>query len=245
MPRSPRTKSESGYMHLITRGISKQILFADRDDFRLFLSLLERYSRETEVTVCCYCLMDNHVHLLVYDPSGNVSLFMQKLNGSYSAYFNEKYDRSGHLFQDRFKSENIESENYLLTVFRYIMNNPQKAGICRASDYEWSSYRLYDRPDSFVRTGPFSELIGTREEYEAYIAAKNDDECMEYGSERHDDQWALREIRKTIGTENVMELQSWPREKRNAAIRMLKEKGLKIRQIERLTGINRGMIQKA
>ena len=85
MARRARSMSESGYMHIVVRGIGKQILFEDMQDYRHYLNRLERFCLETEVKVCAYCLMDNHVHLLVYDPSGNVSLFTQKLNGSYYA----------------------------------------------------------------------------------------------------------------------------------------------------------------
>lgn len=245
MPRQARTHSESGFMHLIARGNGSQILFADRSDYEYYLSLLKKYSAETEIDILAYCLMDNHVHLLVRDESRNVSMFVQKLNGTYTGWFNHKYERSGHLFQDRFKSEKVDEEAYFLTVFRYILNNPQKAGICAASDYEWSSYRYYGDRDLFVKTRAVQELIGDFNEYAAFIAAKNDDVCMEYETVVKNDDWALDMIRKTLRAESGMELQNWDREKRTAALKLLKEKGLKVRQIERLTGINRGEVQKA
>ncbi len=105
-------------------------------DYKYFLKLLRRFSEECNVTLVAYCLMENHVHLLVNDlHSNNISKFMQKIGVTYSGYYNRKYDRSGHLFQDRFRSETVEDERYLLTVFRYILNNPKKAGICPASSY--------------------------------------------------------------------------------------------------------------
>lgn len=245
MPRTVRKSSEFGYYHLIARGNGSQVLFTDDADRFFYLSLLQESAAEFQITVCAYCLMSNHIHLLVFDKGPAHSSFMRKIDSSYAAYFNQKYQRSGHLFQDRYKSEAVEDETYLLTVFRYILNNPQKAGICPAADYKWSSYRLYGKKDPFVDTSAVEDLIGSPENYIAYIAAKNDDECMEFESEKHDDEWALSVIRKQLGVRNGIELQSWPVEKRRGAFRLLKKQGIRIRQIERLTGINRGEIQRA
>lgn len=245
MPRQARKKSETGLYHLIAKGNGSQILFVDRPDYLFFLSLLERFSGEFSVKVHAYCLMDNHVHLIVRDDNGNLSSFMRKLDTSYSMYFNKKYERSGHLFYDRYKSEVIESDNYLLKAFRYVLNNPQKAGICPTAEYEWNSYRFYGDNTAFVDTSIFRDQIGDRDEYEAFIAGENDDQCMEFESRKHDDEWGLKIIQKQFGVPSGTMLQIWPWEKRNAAIRILKEKGMSIRQIERLTGINRGTIQKA
>lgn len=245
MARRARTNSESGYLHLITRGIGKQILFESRDDYVYYLSLLKRFSKETDIAICAYCLMENHVHLLVHDKSQNVSLFMKKIGVSYSRYYNLKYERSGHLFQDRYISEPIEYENYLVTVFRYILTNPVKAGICPADLYEWSSYKLYESTNSFVDASELRKLIGDKDEYAAYIAAKNEDECLEYEPKRHDDQWAIAVIRESLHINSGTTIQTFDKERRDEALRLLKEKKLTIRQIERLTGINRGLIQKA
>ena len=102
--------------------------------------------------------MGNLVHLLVCDPKGHTPLMMKKLGVSYSQYFNRKYDRSGHLLQDRYKSEAIENNTYILVVFRYILNNPRKVGICEARNYPWSSYAHYDRPPAFMELS----LVGRR-----------------------------------------------------------------------------------
>ena len=178
MPRQPRQRSESGYLHLIVRGIGRQALFEEREDYQFFLSILERFSRETGVIVCAYCLMENHVHLLVRDNEERVALLMKKLGVSYSQYFNRKYDRHGHLFQDRYMSEPVNDERYLLTVFRYILNNSQKAGICTAAEYEWSSYRMYGRDGGLVDTTVLHALIGGDERYAEFIAAANEDQCL-------------------------------------------------------------------
>jgi len=245
MPRQARQRSESGYLHLIVRGIGKQILFEDRDDRLFFLSRLRRFCGETNVRVIAYCLMENHVHLLAYDEEHGTPLLMKKLGVSYSGYFNQKYERSGHLFQDRYLSEAIEDERYLLSVFRYILNNPQKAGLGSAFDYEWSSVSQYGAPDAFTDTSLLCELIGSREDYYAFLQVENDDVCMEYNSSSRNDEWAKEIIRKCVGTESGTAIQRYDRRRRDEVLRQLKAEGLSVRQLERLTGINRGVIQKA
>lgn len=245
MPRTARKKSEYGYYHLITRGNGSQILFADRSDRIKYLNLIKENSREFLIQINAFCLMDNHVHLLVHDENGNISAFMKKTNGRYVAYFNKKYVQNGHLFQDRYKSEPIETAAYLMTVLRYILNNPRKAGISTAEKYEWSSYNRYGKEGSFVNTDVFRDLIGNYDEYAAFIAAPNSDECMEYNNSAKDDEWALNIIRENLKIPGGTMLRTWPEAKRNEALRLLKKKGLTIRQIERVTGINRGIIQKA
>ena len=245
MPRVARQLSCSGYMHVIIRGNGKQILFEDHEDYHFFLSILEKYCVETSVKILAYCLMDNHVHLLVYDLEGNTSLMMKKIGVSYSGYYNRKYEKTGHLFQDRFRSENIEDEAYLLTVFRYILNNPRKAGVCSTVSYKWNSFSLYDDQDSFVDTSVLHKLIGDFQSYFEFMNEDDDAECLEYERPNHDDDWVKRTIKSTLKIESGTALQSYDRAKRDSAIRLLRQKGMTINQIERATGINRGIIQRA
>ena len=245
MPRKARTISITGYFHVIVRGIGKQILFEENKDYGYYVSLLRKYAVETGVTICAYCLMDNHVHLLLNDVKGDLALFMKKMGVSYAIYFNKKYERTGHLFQDRFISEAVEDEGYLLTVFRYILNNPYAAGICPASEYLWSSYGRYEDPESFVDTTLLRQMIGNWEQYAEFIAEKNDDQCMEYFPVKKDDEWAKAKIHKVLGIESGTELQAYARSRRDEALRMLKKEGLTVRQIERMTGISHSVIQRA
>ena len=108
-------------MHIYIRGVAEQIIFENRNDYIYSLNLLKRFSEETQVVICAFCLMENHVHLIVYDEGHNVSRFMHLLGMTYATYFNHKYDRSGHLFICRFFRVPIESEEYMLTVFRYAL----------------------------------------------------------------------------------------------------------------------------
>ena len=245
MPRHARMISGSGYLHVIVRGNGKQVLFEEAKDYRHYLEALHRFSQETGVTVCAYCLMENHVHLLVKDEKGGIAMMMKKLGVSYSYYFNHKYDRTGHLFQDRFMSEAVEDDAYLLTVFRYILKNPEKAGICPAKDYAWSSYHAYGDPAAFVRPALLEEMIGSFEDYEAFMAVDEDADCMDYTPAIRDDEWAMKVIRRQLGEQGGTVLLNCSKNERDEAIRNLRKAGLTIRQIERLTGIPKGVVQNA
>ena len=255
MARQARRRSCSDYYHLIVRGIGRQVLFEEPKDYRYFLNLLRRNSADCGLSVCAYCLMENHVHLLVNDPDFCQSLFMKKIGICYASYYNRKYERTGHLFQDRFLSELIENEPALLNVFRYILNNPAKAGISAAASYEWSSFSEYAVSGSFVDTAIFQKLIGGRDRFRAFMNGEEIDrqhECggadqdfLDFDSKRNDDRWAQGVICSHLQGRSGTFLQTMDRMERNLVLRELKEEGMSVRQIERLTGINRNIVQRA
>ena len=245
MAREKRMSSGTGYVHLITRGNNKQILFEEEDDYRFYLSRLGKYSRELEITINAYCLMENHVHMLVNDQQNHVPEMMQKLGVSYTKYYNDKYERSGHLFQGRYLSEPVWDKVYLFTVFRYILNNPRKAGICTADQYRWSSYKAYFKQNTSIDTSFIRERFPTEEAYREYIGASDDDECMEYDKPLRDDNWALEKLKSCLGINSGTEVQAMDKKKRDDALIRLRNEGLTIRQIERLTGISKSAIQRA
>lgn len=242
MPRQARSPGSSGFFHVIVRGNAKQLIFEEDDDRRFFLNRMMKYSAETGVAICAYCLMENHVHLLLRDNSNALAQFMKKLNGSYARFFNWKYERTGHLFQDRYKSEPIEDDSYFLSVLRYILCNPESAGICSASTYPWSSYKQYNG-DQLVDTTFIRGLLPTREEYEEFILKGNGETPNSIEPIRKDDAWAKTVIRETAGVENGSAIQSFDRKRRDQIIALLLDKGLSERQIERLTGISRYIIR--
>ena len=130
MPRVARTKSASGIYHVVMRGVGRQLIFEDDDDRRALLEKLGKLSDEGCLTVYAWCLMSNHFHLLIKEGCEPIASAMKRLGVSYAMRFNLKTGRVGHVFQDRFSSEPVESDEYFLTVVRYIHNNPQKAGMC-------------------------------------------------------------------------------------------------------------------
>lgn len=147
MPRKPREKSSEAIYHIICRSISETLLFRDDEDKDYYLKLLKVCSSKYKCCIYAYCLMDNHLHIHL-DPRGyDVSSFMHSLNTSYVIYFNKKYSRHGHLFQERFHSEIVGSDRYNLALSAYIHNNPKDiVGYKgREEEYKYSSYGIYLR----------------------------------------------------------------------------------------------------
>ena len=244
MSKLPRPISEYGYYHLMLRGNNKQIIFEERADYVYFLNLLKKFSAEFHVSINAFCLMENHVHLLVCHTGTDIPTFMKYLAGTYAVWFNQKYNKIGHLFQGRYLSKPIESEESLCKVFRYIINNPKDGGICPAKDYPWNSYSRYGNPNSFVDTTILQEMLGSFEDYNAYLN-ENYEIDASFESWDQDDEWAKSVIRETLGIESGTIIQTYDQEKRNQAIRTLRDQGLSIRQIARLTGISKSVIQRA
>lgn len=149
MPRVSRQLSETGIYHVMLRGNERRKIFLSDEDRKRFIEILSEKSRENEFSVLAYCLMDNHVHLLIREGKNQIDRVMKRIGVSYVYYFNKKYKRTGHLFQDRFKSEPINDDRYLLAAVRYIHNNPVKALIVQEPDrYQWSSYNAYISKDN-------------------------------------------------------------------------------------------------
>ena len=144
MPRRAREKSKTGVYHVIFRGINKQRIFEEEQDYRKFLYALKDQQPKSEYEIYAYCLMTNHIHLLMKEGEEELGTVFRRIASKYVQWYNGKYERVGHLFQDRFKSEVVETPGYFLGVLRYIHQNPLKAGMVqKLSDYPWSSYREY------------------------------------------------------------------------------------------------------
>ena len=140
--------------------------------------MVQRYRLELGFELVAYCLMENHVHLLLRDTKDHLDLVMKKIAGSYAYYFNHKYDIRGHLFQDRYGSEVVEDDAYLMTAIRYIHRNPEKAGIALAGEYRWSSYDAYLRLRADVDNAWALELIGGAERIVQFMERASEGNCL-------------------------------------------------------------------
>jgi putative transposase len=130
--------------HITNRGVNRQPIFFKEDDYLRFLDYLAQIHQRMNIIIHGYCLMSNHYHLEITTPKENISRSIQWINQSYASYVNIRYQRSGHLFQGRFKSVVIEAESHLAALTRYIHLNPVRAGIVsNPIEYPWSSYRAY------------------------------------------------------------------------------------------------------
>ncbi|MCL6639725.1 MAG: transposase [Firmicutes bacterium] len=144
MPRHRRVKSNSGYYHIMIRGNERRNIFQDEEDKVTFVETLYKKKQGNRFSIHAFCLMDNHVHLMLSEGVEDVAKVMKRITVSYVNYFNKKYKRVGHLFQDRFRSEVVEDDSYVLALARYIHQNPVKAGMVDSvNEYKWSSYNCY------------------------------------------------------------------------------------------------------
>ncbi len=245
MTRSARRQSESNIYHVVARGVSRCIIFEDDADRRCFLDDLEKLARAASARVLAWCLMSNHYHILIELALPELSQMMKALNSSYAGFFNTKYDRVGHLFQGRFKSEPVDSDEYLLTVVRYIHQNPERAEISPTETYAWSSYKDYLGATGFTETsfvlGMFDGIDGFVE-FHRHLDMTS--ACCDAGRSRRlvADENALLVAKAALGSTPIEAVVGLDRAKRDEAIRQLRMVHLSVRQIERLTGVSRGII---
>ena len=248
MPRQAREKSESGIYHVMLRGINRQIIFEDDEDSEMFLQILKDYKSVCGYMILAYCLMNNHVHILIKTEKEELSQVFKRICGKFVYWYNNKYRRIGHLFQDRFKSEPIETDIYLLTVVRYIHQNPLKANsVKKIEDYKYSSYNEYvfGRNENVTDTSMVLGMVGLKG-FIDYHSVSNDDKCLELQERefRLTDEEAKHIIIKVSKCDNLSEFQELDRKYRDKFIKKFKERGLSIRQISRLTGISKGIVEK-
>lgn len=252
MARGPRTRSESGLYHIVMRGINRQTIFEDEKDCEKFIETLQKYKGSCGYELYAYCLMSNHLHLLLKEGREPLEQVMRRICGSYVYWYNRKYDRIGNLFQDRYKSEPVENEAYFLVVLRYIFQNPVKAGmVVTVEDYKWSNYKEYIIKNRMTDVNFVFDIFNKNRElatksFIEFIKKQNEDTCMDImEKKRITDKDARIIIKNQCKIENAIDLQKLDTTTRNLYLKELKGKhNLSIRQIERLTGINRGIIAK-
>lgn len=254
MPRKPRLKSKTGIYHVYMRGINRQTIFEDDRDCVRLIRTLYRYKHTCHFELYAYCLMGNHLHLLLKEGIERVDQIIGKISASYVFWYNHKYERSGNLFQDRFGSVPVETDAQLLSEIRYILRNPVKAGLVKnPADYSWSNMKDYVTFDKNSDVIPILSLIDpnlqrARDGFVQFInkgTADGMDESqdqfksMEFLSDRR----AIEIVKNMCGTDSISDFQNMEPQCRNAYLRELKKvHHLSIRQLVRITGISRGII---
>lgn len=282
MPRITRKQSKSKIYHVMVRGNERKNLFNDEDDKLRFIDTLYKLAghaeggkvssllacpssvdeSEKKFDVYAYCLMDNHVHLLINEGEDNISRIMKRIGSGYVYYFNKKYGRVGHLFQDRFKSEVIEDDAYLLAAVRYIHNNPVKACMVKyASQYQWSSYNEYimeDRVKEIINRDLVLGILSRDQRNAVELFIKYTDQHSEY---EFIDYVEIEENKSIINEKEAkgfveiflkganLSLDEIAKKEnnviRNELIRELRTiSKLSIRQIAYMLGVDRGVVQR-
>ena len=249
MPRTAREKSSSGVYHIMIRGINKQNIFQEKEDYEKFISIMRYYKEVSKYDLYGYCLMDNHVHLLMKEVDESISKTIKRFSSSYVHWYNKKYERFGHLFQERFKSEVVESYEYLLGVLRYIHQNPLKAGIVKnIEDYEWTSNREYISKQEIIDTDFILKIFSENKKdaielYKEYIYKPNNAEFMDNDSRKKLTDSEIKSYLSKIGIKNVEEIKQLEKNERDRILKMIKSiEGITIRQISRITGISKSVI---
>ena len=144
MARPLRIQYPGAWYHVTSRGNERKAIFRSKKDRERFLSYLESAHNRYGAIVHVYCLMKNHYHILLETPRSNLSQILHHINGAYTSYFNAKSERSGHLFQGRYKAILVEKDAYCQELSRYIHLNPVRAGLVESSsEFPWSSYPYY------------------------------------------------------------------------------------------------------
>jgi len=167
MPRLPRIYIENAIYFVTCRAEHNEHIFKDKQDYDMFLELLNKYQEQYGIKIFAYCLMPDHLHLLLEmekpakditpqtNRSAEMSDFMRGLNNNYTKYFNSRYVRKGHLFRERFKSAMVEKDSYLLKMTAYLHLNPETLNLTsNAREYPYSSYQLYLNDDRMGQSGP-------------------------------------------------------------------------------------------
>ena len=149
MARQSRGRSRTGIYHVLLRGINYQPIFVQKEDYQKFVLILRdmvsaKHPLPLPCTLFSYCLMPDHVHLLIKEEEEGIAEVIKKISCRYAMFYNNKYAHDGHLFHDRYRSESINDDAHFMTVFRLIHQNPVRGQLCyRAEDYDWSGWREY------------------------------------------------------------------------------------------------------
>ena len=247
MGRARRRASESGLYHVTCRGVGRQIIFEDDLDRQFFCDKLFEETGGLDIQVLAWCLMDNHIHLLLEADPEPLATLMRHVLATYAMRFNKRYNRVGHVFQGRYSSLPIENERHLLSVVKYIHRNPCDLGGKHLQDYRWSSYREYLGETGRTNTAfvldlfdsSIAEFVRFNEETDEAAAGSLGTEDGIGSLDR-----AFFAAADELGEDLLRSVKTLPRAERDACVGRLLDRGLSIRQIERLTGVSRGIVAK-
>ena len=248
MPRNSRSKSSTGYHHIMLRGINRRNIFESNQDKDYFLKSMYRAKEKSNFKVIGYCLMNTHVHLL-FRESEEIGVSMKRITVSYVQWFNRKYNRVGHLFQNRYKSEPLEDERYLMAVLRYIHQNPLKAGMVKeASKYIWSSYneylKMYDSKDYLIDGEIMKAYLDSKKSFIEFHKETNKENYMDYENiKRYSADELLELFKKKISIEEFYKMPLTDRAKLIKDV--YQETGASIRDLSRGLGMGRSIIGRA
>ena len=247
-----REFSNSKIYHIIIKGIDEGTIFYDDEDRNVFLNKLKITKKKFIYKILAYCLMSNHVHLVISIENENLSKGIQSIIIRYASYFNKKYDRKGPFVQNRFNSKKVENQRYFLEVCRYVHRNPEKAGIEKTENYKWSSYHEYIEKESIIDKKMLMHYLGNDINSFTKYTTKNEtrqeiNKLAEYEMIRKlNDDTVIKIILDKLNFNSVDEIINYFKQKENhEKIKILKEiQGTNVTQIGRIIRVSRRLIEK-
>lgn len=249
MPRQARKFSATGFYHIVCAGAERQNLFHDDEDYQCMLLNLYRLKMDMKFELHAYSLMPNRMHLLIKEKkTEDISLIMKRLMTRFAIFYNRKYQRNGSIMTNRYKSEPVSLDTQYMAILQYVHQSPLKARLVnKMDDYQYCSYQEYVHGGDLAETAFSIALVGQREWNRLHSAAALEATTALDVSGRYllDDAEIRRKIVHCSGGHAPEEIREWPKDERNALLKLLREQEkLSIRQIERVTGISRGIIAK-
>lgn len=247
MPRKPRLLSSTGIYHTVLRSVNQHIIFEEDSDYQKFLYILRDSKKKYSIDIYAYCIMDNHIHMLIKSSPENLAPFFQSLGTRFAQWYNNKYARIGHLFQDRYFSTAIENDSSFLSALVYIHNNPVKANICLyPSEYRFSSYNAYyGAKNPLVNISYAHDIVGSREELQKYFSnptPSNQEDLIDVGEQQKlfytTDENAIQIFKDVTHLNSVSEIAHVNKVQRNAFIRELRDRGVTVKQIARIIDVS-------
>ncbi len=261
MPRRSRDLSPTGIYHVMLRGINKSTIFHDEVDYMKMTQILSKVSSPTEkngeiippgCSIYAYCLMPNHIHLLMAEQGETLERTMKRIGVSYVRYYNQRRDRTGHLFQDRYRSEAVGNSKYFATLLRYIHFNPVAAGMVQQpGHYKWSSWHEFDTPlppgiGICRQSVPFGNIEW--EELRKIVLQNPDIEkfVTAIDMERAEKTEHAKAIIRNLLPEghNLTDVKDLPKRQRNSIILAALDSGISQQNLARIIGVSRPTIQR-
>lgn len=248
MPRRPRQLAESGAYHVMLRGVNRDVLFLEASDYERFLHALRVSKELSGCAVLAYCLMNNHVHLVLRTTREPVGAVVKRFGVRYAGWFNHKYGRVGPVFQDRFRSKPVETDSYLVTLIRYVWNNPVVAGlVAHPEDYRWSSRRILGTPTSLVDETQLRALLAIEPAHLDLATDEGADAAKPRGGGRRpkfsDDEATLM-MRHAGGVDAPEDFALLGRAAQRRVVSVLRTGGVPYAQLARVTGRSVGTIHR-
>ncbi len=254
MARKARIQSPTNYYHIMARGNNREYIFINPIHKSYYLEVLKEQEEDGLIEIAAYCIMDNHVHIVVEADMLNLTNAMKSINIKFAMKINKQKDRVGHVFQDRYKSEPIYNDSHLQQVIRYVHNNPIKAKITKSLDqYKWSSYKEYINKSEIINekqkdfilnyyNNDIEKLIKFHQEvdYSEHLEIKEDIEAQRLDHA----QSIIQDYFIEHGISETTQISKSPHHLETIIKKLLEKSRLSHRKIADLLEINRGDVHR-